>query len=516
VERKQVLFVMVHQLREKGFNISQIAGELKISRPTVYKYLEMTYEEAENWLAVSYRKAKKLDLYRDWIVAWLEEYPHLSAAQIKDWLLERYPQLSVGDSTVRMYVKDIREVHNIEKKRSGRQYQAIPELPKGKQIQVDWGETKQKTSSGQSVRLYFIAFVMSHSRYKFMHWLDRPFRVSDMIEAHEAAFAYFGGMTDELVYDQDALVAVSENAGDLILTKGFQQYVQERKFKVHLCRKADPESKGKIENVVKFIKHNFADSRIFDGIDNWNERALAWLKRTGNHQVHHTTKKRPDEVHPLEKDHLRPVTQILSTESIYRDSISRNIRKDNTVLFKANRYSVPLGTYGKWADNRVTINIQSDTLSIHHPISGAELARHPLCLEKGKLIQPTHHKRDKSKKIQQLREEILSHVAYDDSAVVFLKEISERYPRYQRDQLLVIKKALATETKVWQQAFTLCLKEKLFSANDFRDVMDYLTHHPSKEIQGTVQDPPRKETYGVMTRDLSIYTHLLERSHMPS
>jgi hypothetical protein len=46
-----------------------------------------------------------------------------------------------------------------------------------------------------------------------------------------------------------------------------------------------------IENVVKYIKGNFADSRVFNDIEDWNSRALQWLHRTGNHQVHQTTKK---------------------------------------------------------------------------------------------------------------------------------------------------------------------------------------------------------------------------------
>jgi transposase len=66
----------------------------------------------------------------------LEEYPHLSAAQIKDWLLERYPDLIVGDSTVRLYFNDVREVYQIEKKAHVRQYEAVGQQPMGKQIQV--------------------------------------------------------------------------------------------------------------------------------------------------------------------------------------------------------------------------------------------------------------------------------------------------------------------------------------------------------------------------------------------
>lgn len=58
---------------------------------SVYKYLEMTFEEAREYLGNPHRKAKKLDPFRDWIVSWLEECPHLGAAHIQDWLLKCYP-----------------------------------------------------------------------------------------------------------------------------------------------------------------------------------------------------------------------------------------------------------------------------------------------------------------------------------------------------------------------------------------------------------------------------------------
>lgn len=134
-----MLHIKIHQLHQRKFKIAQIAKELKISRPTVYKYLNMTFEEVKRHSEeLSQSRVKKLDVYKDWIIAWLEEFPHLSSARIHDWLLERYPQLLVGESTVRTYVREIREVYQIDKKRKLRQYEAIPEQPMGKQLQVDW------------------------------------------------------------------------------------------------------------------------------------------------------------------------------------------------------------------------------------------------------------------------------------------------------------------------------------------------------------------------------------------
>ena len=178
----------------------------------------------------------------------------------------------------------------------------------GQQIQVDFGEVRLPTTNGKYKRLYFVGFVLAHSRYKYVEWLDRPFRATDLIRMHENAFQHFGGMSTEIVYDQDRLLAVSENAGDLQMTEEFTKYRQARKFRVYLCRKSDPESKGKIEQVVKYVKYNFAKNRIFDNLVDWQGACMRWLTRTGNYKVHHNTKKRPFEVHALEKQHLQKVS----------------------------------------------------------------------------------------------------------------------------------------------------------------------------------------------------------------
>ena len=505
-----MLYFHIHQLRERKLNITQIAEELKISRPTVYKYLEMDFEEVHAYASDLYKKPKKLDPYRDWILAWLEEYPHLSAAQIKDWLLERYPDLDVGESTVRLYVKELREIHQIEKKAHTRQYTAVPEQPMGKQIQVDWGQTKQKTVNKSEVKLYFIAFVLAHSRFKYMEWQERPFTTKDTIRCHENAFRYFGGRTEELVYDQDNLIAVSENAGDLLLTTEFQAYVKERQFKVYLCRKADPESKGMIENVVKYVKGNFADSRIFKDIDDWNDRAWGWLERTGNQNVHHTTKKRPKEVFTLEKQHLITVSPILSEESTPIHSLTRNIGKDNTIRYASNRYSVPVGTYNTLPNNEVRIIIKSNQLIISHPINGVAIAEHPISYEKGKLIQNRNHLRDRTKQIEELKAQVLTHFQPTDTANTFIEEVLKQYPRYRRDQLLILLRVAEKHPTYLEKALTKSITERLYSANEFRDIVDYLVKEDldsSVEIHNS--SPKTIPKIAITTRSMDTYTSIL-------
>lgn len=239
---KLLLFVEIHQLKQQGFSIAAIARKLEISRNTVYKYMEMTLEDASDWIISLGSRSKKLDQYRDQILSWLKEHPDLSSAQVEDWLKERPPSLNIGGSTVRSYVSEIRDFYHIPKVVRVRQHEALEELPMGQQIQVDWGEITVKNSDKRDVKLYFITFVLSHSRYKYVEWLDRPFNTRDTIRCHEKAFQFFGGMPEEIVYDQDHLITVSENAGEIILTSEFQAYKQDRGFRIYLYRKADPQS----------------------------------------------------------------------------------------------------------------------------------------------------------------------------------------------------------------------------------------------------------------------------------
>lgn len=510
-----MLYVKIQELHKRRFRVAQIARELKISRPTVYKYLTMTLAEAKAYSEQPHGKRKKLDAYRDWVLAWLEEYPHLSAAQIYDWLLERYPDVVVGESTVRSYVRELREIYHIEKKVIVRQYEAVPEQPMGKQLQVDWGETKQKTTTKKEIKLYFIAFVLAHSRHKYMEWQTRPFTTRDAIRCHENAFQFYGGRSEEIVYDQDHLITVSENAGQLLLTNEFQRYVNERKFKVHLCRRADPESKGMIENVVKYIKGNFADSRVFSDIEDWNDRALQWLQRTGNHQVHQTTKKRPAEVFLLEKQHLQPVSSLLSYENANNQSITRSVSKDNTIRYKSNRYSVPLGTYSANSENLIFIEIKAgepQTLVVRKQAEGEIFAEHSVSLDKGKLIQNRNHTRDRSKGVEEFKQRLISHFENQELAATYLDEISRRYPRYRRDQFTIIHQTIQKDPQLIDTVITKCTAERLYSANDFRDVAHHiksLEYNPVQDVESLHSISSVKSGIKVSTRSLDAYTSIL-------
>lgn len=511
---KLFLYIQVHQLRKQGFKVAAIARKLGISRNTVYKYSDMTLEEATEWIASLGSRRKKLDPYQEKIVYWLKEHPDLSAAQIEDWLKEKHPALKVASSSVRAYVNEMRDLYHIPNSVYTRDYMAVDELPAGQQAQVDWGELTVKNSNKKDVTLYFVTFVLSHSRYKYVEWLDRPFTTRDAIRCHENAFHYFGGMPEELVYDQDHLITVSENAGDIILTGDFQSYKQERGFRIYLCRKADPESKGKIENVVKYVKRNFAKHRIFPNLDAWNEKCHAWLERTGNRNVHHTTKKRPVEVHALEKPHLQPVSGLFSFENNSKASITRTVHKNNIIKYQSNRYSLPLGTYRPRGDNTVFIEIQEEELTIRASLQGDILAKHPLCHGKGELIKNQEHTRDRSKGIQAYKETIIRQFQDQEVATRFIRELVTRYPRYIRDQLQVMQHAITQFRPEIEEALSDCSEKQLWSANDLRDTAQHLARLKASDATLAFAPYPSPPVIPALeataaTREIEVYLDIL-------
>ena len=148
----------------------------------------------------------------------LERWPNITSAIIHDRLRENHKEFAAHYQTVRMYVTALREILGIPTEKAIRQYMEVTELSPGVQAQVDMGQMLMKDMYNKSVRIYLFTMVLSHSRKKFIYFQDRPYKAADFIEAHDIAFKYYGGRTDEIAYDQDRVMTVAENAGDLIIT----------------------------------------------------------------------------------------------------------------------------------------------------------------------------------------------------------------------------------------------------------------------------------------------------------
>lgn len=507
------MFAEIKQYKSKGFKKSQVSRCLRINYKTVGKYWNMTLEDYAKLKEDAKNRTKKIDKYKDLILSWLQEFRDISTAQIYDWLIERYDKLDFKDRTLRLYVSDLREEYNLPKVPCIRQYEEVAELPMGYQAQVDFGEIWLSKPDGSKIKVYCFAMVLSHSRYKFLWWQDKPFTTLPLIDAHNKSFEYFGGMPKEIVYDQDRILSVSENNGDIIYTEGFQSYISSMRFKTRLCRAYDPESKGKIEAVVKFAKYNFAKHRVFEDINSFNEDSFKWLDRTGNAKVHEITRKVPKEVFTLEKEHLLKVPSLFENNQV-NNSLTYFVRKNNTILYKQNRYQVPKGTYRP--SKEVKLIIAHDKMDIVDLDTRLVIAAHKISNQKGKLIQIYHPEREKSKTKDEMYDKAFKALGMSDDAKELLDNIVKEKERYCRDQFgLIITVVKDYDETIIRQALEYCVKRKLFSAGMFKDTLEYLklqkeTDLSKKYTKVNIFTPSKYQSLKPEIRNINDYINALK------
>jgi len=479
------MYTDIQSLKNLGFSKRKVAKKLASDFRTVSKYWDMDPEMFEKTTANRQHRGK-LSLYEGVVIDWLKQHPDMSAAQVLDWLKEHY-QVAVSERAARRFVAHLREQNNIPKVAAKmRQYMATEDPPMGHQMQVDLGVVYVRDARTMNYRkLYCVACVLSHSRYKWGEWYTQALTAEQLVSALQECFEYMGGMPKELVFDQDRLIAVDENYGDIIYTREFEQFRQQMGFNVYLCRGGDPESKGKVEAVVKYFKNNFVRNRTYTEFDIWNEDFLAWLNRTGNAKVHGTTKKIPAEVFSQEKLFLKPVP---CTKKLSNPIVTRTVHKDNTIFYNGCRYQLPLGTFRPGRE--VRLEIEEGILKIFDEFDPILLAEYPVSKEKGRLIRNNNCVRDYSDSLDKMQTKTFRDMEESEEAELLLAQIRRLKPRYTRDQFQLIQGVLKEyDKRAWQKALSYCITNSLYSAVEFRDAARYFQGTIEQEIERLEQKP---------------------------
>ncbi len=464
------MWYKVKELRQNGLSKSRISRELDLDRGTVRKYIMMSEDEFEQLILSGRRLPMKLQGYLDYVKQELQQHPYLSAAQIEDRLKEHYADLpSVHSKTVYNFVQYVRRRFDIKKPKAEghRDFAQLPELPYGKQAQVDFGEYTMQSQAGGRVRVYFFVMVLSRSRYKFVYFQPGPFTTRDAIYAHLLAFEYFEGIPREILYDQDSVFIRDENLGDYLLTHDFMAFTQSHPFEAVFCRKSDPQSKGKVENVVGYVKKNFLRGRHFQSITVLNQESFLWLNRTANAKTHSSTFKVPANEWELEKQYLEKVKEQAVKPA--NELITYNVRKDNTVAYRGNFYTLPLGTY-QGRKTTILLSHVEDQLNLYS-MNRTLLTTHQLSNGKGNLVRNTDHRRDKSGTSAEVEEQVCLLLGSDQKAGMYLDLLRKDKPRYYHDNLrAIIKGAKQVPAQLIRQSLDFCLENGLYNGAGFCEV----------------------------------------------
>jgi transposase len=279
--------VLLQDYLDQGLSKTAIAERLRISRRTVYHWLATGQLKRDLTAEVQYRPRPpvptKLDPYKALIETRLADFPELTAVRLFEEV--RADGYRGSLTQLKQFVRRVRPppppapVHRFE-------------TPPGKQAQVDFARFRLPWG----VR-YALLVVLGYSRHLWLRFYPRQ-DMATLFTGLETAFAAFGGVPAELLFDQMRAVVLRDLrlAGSPLTTNAeFRRFAAHWGFHIRVCRPYRAQTKGKVERPIRYLRQSFFYGRTFVSDADLNAQAERWLARVANQRLHQTTHARPAE-----------------------------------------------------------------------------------------------------------------------------------------------------------------------------------------------------------------------------
>jgi len=468
-------WIVIHKVKSmydegRGLSKHAIAKELNISRNTVTKYLAMDEQEVVKTMAAE--RNKKLDEHQDSIIHMLQTFPRLSAVKVLRKLKDKVPDLKVSDRSVRRYIGELKASGVIAKRI--RNYEPVVDMLPGAQCQVDGGELRDVLINGAISTVYFVVFVLSCSRLMHACASLLPINTEIFIRMHDATFRAFGGMPEECVYDQAKLVVINEEYRELKLNQRFAQYASTAGFRTYVCCGYDPESKGKVESGVGYVKGNCLYGEHFSDFSALEAHLANWLKVTANMRTHGTTNRQPQEHYEAEeKQHMKPYFTPPMDE-VLPELVRRKVDKTGLISWQGNRYSVPM----KHQRSEVYIAENNGELVIHD-VAGVTITTWAVGSGKGEMFKNSRHYQDLNEDIATLESTIMATLG-DEDGKALCQRIRQDNPRLYKAQLRGLNKALLRLGTIEKPIMKRLLQRERITVLQLIEAVEAWRSHPER------------------------------------
>jgi len=352
-------WLVIRDNNSQNLNISEIARKTGHDRKTVRKYLnKKTPLEPQKRPT----RSSKLDPFKPHILKKLSEYPSYTAARLFREIKEM--GYEGGETIVKDFVRKVRPHQGVD---AVLRYETKP----GIQAQVDWGELGTVEVDGGLHKLFCFNMILGYSRMRYVEFTLST-DTSTLIKCHLNAFQYFGGYTQEILYDNMKQVVIKKaiKSSDSEWNSQFRDFFEYYGFIPRLCRPYRPQTKGKIENTVGYVKRDFFLGREFSSLENLNVQTLEWLKRV-NSSVHGTTHEITLE--RFKKESLTPHDQVPAYKVVKKEI--RKISRDCYVSYLGNKYSIPYKFAGRTAELHISegkfqVYVDNECICEHEILSG--------------------------------------------------------------------------------------------------------------------------------------------------
>ncbi len=305
-----------------------VALRLRCCQRTVARALRMDRPPDESRGPV---RGSLLDPWKPQIDALLGRYPELSAARVLEEI-RRGPDGYRGQLTlVRNYLRKVRP-------RRGRVYQEVEYEP-GQAMQVDWGHCGQIRIGSTQRRVSVFVAVLCYSRLCYLEFTLSQ-RKAEFYRAIVNALTFFGGSPRRIIFDNLKAAVLNGSGRHACLHPEFLALCGHFCLEPIACERRDPESKGTVENGVRYVKRNALAGREHELVswDDYRRLSVTWRDEVANVRLHQRTRQRPVDRFAQESEVLRPLPGfVFDTDEVVPAIVSSHAR----VHFDWNRYSVP-------------------------------------------------------------------------------------------------------------------------------------------------------------------------------
>jgi transposase len=338
------------RLHRLGWGTKRIAATLGCSRGTVKRYVN-----AGGWTAYGQpRRPSKLDGLQDWLAATFRQ--HRGNADVVRQELERQHGIRVSLRTVERAVQPLRQDLRAEAKATVRF-----ETPPGKQLQIDFGETRIEIG-GERIRTYLFVATLGYSRRCYVQAF-RHERQSAWLDGIEGAFYHFDGLPEEVLLDNARALVTNHDATTREVTFNERLHAFARYWDVRprACAPYRARTKGKDERGVGYVKHNAIAGHCFASFAELEAHLTWWMREIADLRDHGTTGEPPIErFHRDEAVALRP----LKGRPPFRQvrELIRRVQADCSVEVDTNAYSVPWRLIGE----TVQVTVSGGRMLVRH------------------------------------------------------------------------------------------------------------------------------------------------------
>lgn len=144
----------------------------------------------------------------------------------------------------------------------------------GDVLVVDWGHVGTVHTAAGTRKLYCFCAVLGWSRYRFVRFTtSQQFAV--LADCLAACFEHLGGVPARVMFDNPRTVTTALVAGQSVFNPELVKLAAHYPFSPVTAAAADPESKGKVEALVRYVKSDCVPFAGFSSLDQANRWAQA-------------------------------------------------------------------------------------------------------------------------------------------------------------------------------------------------------------------------------------------------